>query len=95
MINTGMRSRNAVLKDTINMLFDLNVRDLLEIQAYIKGNCAETTKDNADVGAVDYYKPLSEVELIAQIDEAVAQADSGMLIDSEVMEKELISEFGL
>ena len=38
MINTEVMTNNTVLKDTIDMLFDLSVDDLLEIQSFIKGN---------------------------------------------------------
>ena len=37
MINTEVMTNNTVLKDTIDMLFDLSVDDLLEIQSFIKG----------------------------------------------------------
>ena len=43
----------------------------------------------------DYYKPLSQSETVARIDEAIAQVDAGLSFDAEETEKEIMSEFGL
>ncbi|MBQ4511708.1 MAG: hypothetical protein II969_01860 [Anaerolineaceae bacterium] len=94
MINTEVMTNNTVLKDTIDMLFDLSVDDLLEIQSFIKGNRSRNMKDAA-ADIAEFYKPLTEAELIERIDKGIAEADAGMFIDSETMEKELIAEFGL
>ena len=43
----------------------------------------------------DHYKPLSQSEIVARIDEAIAQVDAGLSYDAEETEKEIMSEFGL
>ncbi len=93
MINTEVMTNNAVLKDTIDMLFDLSVDDLLEIQSFIKGNQSKNMKDAADIA--EFYKPLTEAELIERIDKGIADADAGKVLDADEALKALMEKYGL
>ena len=93
MINTEVMTNNAVLKDTIDMLFDLSVDDLLEIQSFIKGNQSKNMKDAADIA--EFYNPLTEAELIERIDKGIADADAGKVLDADEALKALMEKYGL
>ena len=87
MIDTKINKENvSVLEETIDMLRKLDFQELEAVQAVIK---VFLSKDD------DYYKPLSESEIIARIDEAITQVDAGYFYDAEETEKEIIAEFGL
>ena len=87
MIDTKTANRDgSVLEETIDMLRKLDLQELEAVRSVIK---IFISKDE------DYYKPLSESEIVARIDEAIAQVDAGLSYDAEETEKEIMSEFGL
>ncbi|MBQ6344365.1 MAG: hypothetical protein IJI41_14710 [Anaerolineaceae bacterium] len=87
MINTKPTDRNvSLLEETFDMLRKLDFQELEMVQNVIR---TITSKED------DYYKPLSETEIISRIDEAIAQVDAGYSYDAEEVEKEIIAEYGL
>ena len=72
--------------DTIHMLNELNEYQLQAIQSLIKDIISRTD---------EFYKSQSEDELFDRIDSSIVQIDSGLAKDSELVEKEIIEEFGL
>ena len=85
MTNTAYQNK-SILKETVEMLGELNDYELQAVQSIIR---VIITKQD------EYYRPLSEKELFSRIDRSLEQVDAGLAIDSELVEKELISEFGL
>ena len=77
---------DKILRDTIDMLGELNQTELQAVQSVIR---VIITKQD------DYYKPLSEEQLIARIDRAIDQVNEGMAVDSEIVEDELAAEYCL
>ena len=77
---------NTMLQNTIDMLSELNEYELNAVQSVIKVIISK--QDN-------YYKPLSEKELLSRIDSSLEQLDNGFVEDSEKMEDEITSEFDL
>ena len=77
---------NTMLQNTIDMLSELNEYELNAVQSVIKVIISK--QDN-------YYKPLSEKELLSRIDSSLEQLDNGFVEDSEKMEDEISSEFDL
>ena len=72
--------------DTIHMLNELNEYQLQAIQSLIKDIISRTD---------EFYKSQSEDELFDRIDSSIVQIDSGLAKDSELVEKDIIEEFGL
>ena len=85
MTNTAYQNK-SILKETVEMLGELNDYELQAVQSIIR---VIITKQD------EYYRPLSEKELFSRIDRSLEQVDAGLAIDSELVEKELISEFGI
>lgn len=85
MTNTVYQNK-SILKETIEMLGELSDYELQAVQSIIR---VIITKQD------EYYRPLSEKELYARIDRSLEQVDAGLAIESELVEKELLSEFGL
>lgn len=85
MTNTAYQNK-SILKETVEMLGELNDYELQAVQSIIR---VIITKQD------EYYRPLSEKELFSRIDRSLEQVDAGLAIDSELVEKELIAEFGL
>lgn len=82
MINTKMENPNtALLNETIDLLHKLDFHELKAIQSVIKVFISK---------GFDYYKPLSEEEIISRIDEAIAQVDAGLSYDAEEVENEIM-----
>ena len=76
----------SLLDETIDMLRKLDLQELKAVQSVIK---VFISKDD------DYYRPLSETELITRIDEAIAQVDAGFSYDAIDVENEIMAELGL
>ena len=76
----------SLLDETIDMLRKLDLEELKAVQSVIK---VFISKDD------DYYRPLSETELITRIDEAIAQVDAGFSYDAIDVENEIMAELGL
>ena len=76
----------SLLDETIDMLRKLDLEELKAVQSVIK---VFISKDD------DYYRPLSETELIKRIDEAIAQVDAGFSYDAIDVENEIMAELGL
>ena len=73
-------------EDTIHMLNQLNDYELQAVRAVISAIIMRND---------DYYRTQSESELFDRIDQSIAQIDEGMAIDSEIVEKEIMTEFRL
>ena len=71
----------SLLDETIDMLRKLDLEELKAVQSVIK---VFISKDD------DYYRPLSETELITRIDGAIAQVDAGFSYDAIDVENEII-----
>ena len=91
MINTTSLNNNQMLKDTIDMLFELDHNKLLEVQTYIRGLAEEENGESFE----DLYKPLSETELVERIDHSLSHLNDGTAIEAEQCYRELLSEYGL
>ena len=78
--------KSSAFQETVNMLGELNDYELQANQSVIR--VIVTKQDN-------YYKPNSETQLLERIDSSLAQVDAGEAVDSETMEAEIITEFGL
>ncbi len=95
MINTELMTNNTVLKDTIDMLFDLSVDDLLEIQSFIKGNRSRNMKDAAaDIGLELFVYQILDPAFICHLSvcrkEAFMNADHRMLVHKFLTEQHLV-----
>lgn len=86
MIKTGTLNHNDKLVKTFDMLREMDALELETIRSYI--NELISGNDN-------FYRPLSEEELIKRIDESIAEADAGLVYDAEEAAKEIMSELGL
>ena len=95
MLNTAVKQNTLLLEDTIGMLQDLDEDELKTLQAVIKVFLAKDKDDNFDELVKDYYKPLTEAELIERIDCGIAEADAGLGTDAFQFSRELRLEFGL
>ena len=82
----SVNSNSTVLQNTIDMLSELNEYELNAVQSVIRVIISKQD---------DYYKPLSEEDMLARIDTSIAQVEAGLAEDSEVVEDEIMSEFGL
>ena len=80
------KSKTIILNDTIAMLQELDIRELEAVRSVVR---IIVSKDE------NFYHPLTEVELMQRIDEAIAQTDAGLAVDSETFEAEIKAEFGL
>ncbi|MBQ6480188.1 MAG: hypothetical protein IJI45_03630 [Anaerolineaceae bacterium] len=90
MLNTAVKQNNLLLKDTIDMLFGLDDEKLMEVQSMIKG-----FEDEDEDLLKDLYKPLTEAELIEQIDRGIADADAGNVMDADEALRDLVERYGL
>ena len=82
----SVNSKSTVLQNTIDMLSELNEYELNAVQSVIRVIISKQD---------DYYKPLSEEDMFSRIDTSIAQVEAGLAEDSEVVEDEIMSEFGL
>lgn len=85
-------SKNIVLEETIDMLQDLDVNELKALQAVAKVFLAKDKEENFDELVKDYYKPLTEAELIERIDNSLAHIDDAK--DAFEFIRELEAEYG-
>lgn len=90
MLNTVVKQNNLLLKDTIDMLFGLDDAKLMEVQSMIKG-----FEDEDEDLLKDFYKPLTEAELIERIDRSLAHINDGTEMDAKEFIRELRAEYGL
>ena len=89
------KTKNMLLEDTIEMLRKLDENELKALQSVIRVFISKDEAEDDNELVKDYYKPLTEAELIERIDRAIAQADAGLAVDSEIVEAEIMAEFGL
>ena len=82
----SVNSNSTVLQNTIDMLSELNEYELNAVQSVIRVIISKQD---------DYYKTLSEEDMFSKIDISIAQVEAGLAEDSEVVEDEIMSEFGL
>ena len=75
-----------ILDDTINMLRELNLDELAAVRSVI--NVIVHKEDN-------YYKPLTEAELIARVDKSLALENDGLAMDAEEFGRQLMETYGL
>ena len=80
--------RSNELEKTKRMLSALTYPEVQAVQAVIKAFLMSP-------GAERPFRPLTEEELIARIDEGIAQGKRGEYRDAEEVEAEIMKEFGL
>lgn len=78
----------STLDTTISMIQLLSDSDLEAIQGIAKAFLAKTNETAV-------YKPQTEEQLLARVDVSIEHAKRGMHEDVEIVESELIREFGL
>ena len=79
-------NKAAVLDDTINMLHELDLNELEAVRSVI--NVIVQKEDN-------FYKPLTETELIARVDKSLALENDGLAMDAEEFGRQIIETYGL
>ena len=79
-------NKTDILNDTINMLQELNIDELEAVRSII--NVIVRKEDN-------YYKPLTEAELIARVDKSLALEHDGFAMDAEEFGKQIMETYGL
>lgn len=84
-VKTG-ESKAAVLEDTINMMRNLDLDELEAVRSVI--NVIVHKEDN-------FYKPLSEAELIARVDKSLDLEYDGLAMDAEEFGQQLMETYGL
>ena len=83
---TTSENKTDILDDTIGMLRELNLDELETIRSVI--NVIVRKEDN-------YYKPLTEEELIARVDKSLALEHDGFAMDAEKFGKQIMETYGL
>lgn len=84
-VKTG-ESKAAVLEETINMMRNLDLDELEAVRSVI--NVIVHKEDN-------FYKPLSEAELIARVDKSLDLEYDGLAMDAEEFGQQLMETYGL
>ena len=79
-------NKTDILDDTINMLRELNIDELEAVRSVI--NVIVHKEDN-------YYKPLTEAELIERVDKSLALEYDGFAMDAEEFGKQIVETYGL
>ncbi|MBQ4513256.1 MAG: hypothetical protein II969_09695 [Anaerolineaceae bacterium] len=79
-------NKAAVLDDTINMLHELDLNELEAVRSVI--NVIVQKEDN-------FYKPLTETELIARVDKSLALENDGLAMDAEEFGRHIMETYGL
>ena len=83
---TTSENKTDILDDTIGMLRELNLDELEAIRSVI--NVIVRKEDN-------YYKPLTEEELIARVDKSLDLEHDGFAMDAEKFGKQIMETCGL
>ena len=79
---------NSLIERLQSVLPDLTLDELTAMEAV-----AKAFLDNRSVDSP--FKPQTEDELFARIEQSIAQADRGELVAAEVVEAEMAAKYGI